>query len=201
MQRPAGSIPEKIPLAKTAPLSESVKGMFKFSNNFIAEMVLLTLTAKVSKKPADWENASRTMTDWWEEKFPKSGKISVVNGSGMGNRNRCSANQIADLLNYASKQNWFYEYISMMPIAGVDGTLSSRFKNTELKGNLRAKTGTINDFGVSSLAGYFSAGGELYSTVFIANDRTTSQYSKWMLSEQLISGIKKAIEGNNNEKR
>jgi D-alanyl-D-alanine carboxypeptidase/D-alanyl-D-alanine-endopeptidase (penicillin-binding protein 4) len=176
------------------PVYESVKGMFKYSNNFTAEMVFLTLAAQISKKQANWEIASKIVENWWEEKFPKSGKITVINGSGMGEQNKCSAGQIADLLNYASKQSWFYEYISVMPIAGVDGTLSTRFKNTDLKGDLRAKTGTLNDFGVSSLAGYFKVKGELYSIVFIANDRTTSQYSKWILSEKLISGIKKLIE-------
>ncbi|MCL1947030.1 MAG: D-alanyl-D-alanine carboxypeptidase/D-alanyl-D-alanine-endopeptidase [Chitinivibrionia bacterium] len=176
------------------PLYESVKSMFKYSNNFTAEMTLLTLTAKMTKKPADWKLGSQYMQDWWKEKFPQSGEISVINGSGMGDGNQCSAAQISDLLCWSTKQIWFHDYISTMSIAGIDGTLSSRFKNSELTGNFRAKTGTLNDFGVSGLAGYFTANGEMYSAVFIANDRATSQYAKWILSEQLILGVKKAIE-------
>lgn len=179
---------------ESEPISQAVNAMSKYSNNFTAEMVFLTTAAQVSKKPANWKIGAQIVENWWKEKFPESGDITVVNGSGMGNKNRSSASQIADLLNYASKQNWFYEYISGMPIAGIDGTLSTRFKNTDLTGNLRAKTGTLNDFGVSGLAGYFSVNGELYSVVFIANDITTSQYAKWILSENLISGIKKEIE-------
>jgi D-alanyl-D-alanine carboxypeptidase/D-alanyl-D-alanine-endopeptidase (penicillin-binding protein 4) len=185
---------------ESEPIYFAVGGMFKYSNNFIAEMIFLTLAAQTSNSPANWETASQIVEKWWEEKFPQGGKICVVNGSGMGNQNKCGVGQIADLLNYASKQNWFYEYVSGMPIAGIDGTLSTRFKNSDLKGNLRAKTGTLNNFGVSSLAGYFNANGELYSAVFIANDRATAQYAKWTLSDNLISGIKKAIEAKKEQK-
>jgi len=185
---------------ESEPIYVAVGGMFKYSNNFIAEMVFLTLAAQVSNKPANWAIGSQILEKWWEERFPQSGKIRVVNGSGMGNQNKCSAAQISDLLNYVSKQSWFYEYVSGMPIAGIDGTLSTRFKNSDLKGNLRAKTGTLNDYGVSSLAGYFTADGELYSAVFIANDRTTAQYAKWTLSDNLISGMKKAIEAKKEQK-
>lgn len=175
-------------------LSQSVKGMFKYSNNFTAEMVFLTLATQITKNQANWENAPQVIQDWWKEKFPENGEISVINGSGMGARNQSSANQFSDLLNWVEKQDWFYEYIASMPVAGIDGTLSPRFKNSDLKGNLRAKTGTLNDLGVSNLAGYFRANGELYSVVFIINDRATTQYAKWVLSDNLISEIKKAIE-------
>jgi len=176
------------------PLSVSINGMFKYSNNFTAEMVFLTLAAQTTKKQANFESGSLVIQNWWKEKFTQSGEISVINGSGMGARNQASARQIADLLDWSSKQDWSYEYIAALPIAGIDGTLASRFKNSVLKGNLRAKTGTLNDLGVSNLAGYFRANGELYSVVFIANDKTSTQYAKWVLGDDLISNIKKTIE-------
>jgi D-alanyl-D-alanine carboxypeptidase/D-alanyl-D-alanine-endopeptidase (penicillin-binding protein 4) len=176
------------------PISEAVRGMFKHSTNFTAEMMFLTLAAQAENLPATWATGSQVIESWWKERFANSGEISAENGSGMGSKNQCSAEQIADLLDWSAKQSWFYEYISAMSVAGIDGTLTSRFKNTDLKGNLRAKTGTLNDFGVSNLAGYFTVNGELYSVVFIGNDRTTTQYSKWILSENLISMIKRTIE-------
>ena len=176
------------------PLYESVKSMFKYSNNFTAEMMFLIFAEETMKSPPDWKSGSKVIQDWWKERFPQSGEISVINGSGMGDGNKCSAGQVSDLLSWSAKQIWFYDYISMMSIAGVDGTLSKRFKGTDLIGDFRGKTGTLNDFGVSGLAGYFTANGEMYSAVFIANDRATSQYAKWILSEQLIAGVKKAIE-------
>ncbi len=39
-------------------------------------------------------------------------------------------------------------------MAGVDGTLAGRFRNSPLKGNLEAKTGTLNES--SALSGYLT---------------------------------------------
>ena len=176
------------------PLSEMSRGMFKFSNNFTSEMVFLMLASQTMRTQANWDLAREVVENWWQTNFPESGKITAINGSGMGDGNQASAGQFADLLGWAYRQDWFFEFITLQPIAGIDGTLSMRFRNSPLRGNLRAKTGTLNTLGVSSLAGYFRVNGELYSMVFIANDRATTQYSKWVLSERLLEGIKNAIE-------
>ena len=42
-----------------------------------------------------------------------------------------------------------------LPVAGVDGTLTNRFKNSPLKGKLWAKTGTLNE--TVALSGYLTA--------------------------------------------
>jgi D-alanyl-D-alanine carboxypeptidase/D-alanyl-D-alanine-endopeptidase (penicillin-binding protein 4) len=40
-------------------------------------------------------------------------------------------------------------------VAGVDGTLAARFKDSPLKGRMWAKTGTLNE--VNTLSGYLTA--------------------------------------------
>jgi D-alanyl-D-alanine carboxypeptidase/D-alanyl-D-alanine-endopeptidase (penicillin-binding protein 4) len=49
----------------------------------------------------------------------------------------------------------FYLYYNSLSIAGVDGTLEERMKDTKAENNVHAKTGTLA--GVSSLSGYVSA--------------------------------------------
>ena len=51
------------------------------------------------------------------------------------------------------KPDWQWYYDSL-PIAGVDGTLSARFRNSPLKGKLWAKTGTLNE--ADALSGYLT---------------------------------------------
>jgi D-alanyl-D-alanine carboxypeptidase/D-alanyl-D-alanine-endopeptidase (penicillin-binding protein 4) len=54
------------------------------------------------------------------------------------------------------------------PIAGADGTLRNRMKNTVAAGNVRAKTGTLSN--VSGLSGYVtSAAGERLAFSIIVN--------------------------------
>ncbi len=54
-----------------------------------------------------------------------------------------------------SRQTWGPGWRDTLPVAGVDGTLAARFKNSPLKGKLWAKTGTLNE--VNALSGYLTA--------------------------------------------
>ena len=49
----------------------------------------------------------------------------------------------------------YNQLLPSLPIAGVDGTLKSRMKETTAEGNVMAKTGTVT--GISALAGYCTA--------------------------------------------
>ena len=60
------------------------------------------------------------------------------------------------LLAYAAKQPWGQAWRDTLPIAGVDGTLNNRFRNSPLKGKLWAKTGTLNE--ADALSGYLTSG-------------------------------------------
>jgi D-alanyl-D-alanine carboxypeptidase/D-alanyl-D-alanine-endopeptidase (penicillin-binding protein 4) len=56
-----------------------------------------------------------------------------------------------------------------LPIAGVDGTLRTRFRGTPAENNLRAKTGTLSS--ANSLSGYVrdAAGEELAFSIMVNN--------------------------------
>jgi D-alanyl-D-alanine carboxypeptidase/D-alanyl-D-alanine-endopeptidase (penicillin-binding protein 4) len=59
--------------------------------------------------------------------------------------------------------------VTALPVAGVDGTLSDRMKNTPAAGNVRAKTGSMSN--IRSLAGYAKTrDGETLAFVAIVNN-------------------------------
>ena len=76
-------------------------------------------------------------------------------GSGMSANDLITPRAYTTLLTYAAKQGWGAAWKATFPIAGVDGTLSGRFKASPLKGRLFAKTGTLNE--VNALSGYLEA--------------------------------------------
>jgi D-alanyl-D-alanine carboxypeptidase/D-alanyl-D-alanine-endopeptidase (penicillin-binding protein 4) len=76
-------------------------------------------------------------------------------GSGMSANDLIAPRAYTTLLSYAAKQSWGAAWKATFPIAGVDGTLSGRFKASSLKGRLFAKTGTLNE--VNALSGYLEA--------------------------------------------
>ena len=59
---------------------------------------------------------------------------------------------IVQILRYAASQPWAELYRSSLPVAGEDGTLAGRMKNTPADGRVFAKTGTIGH--VNALSGY-----------------------------------------------
>ena len=91
--------------------------------------------------------------------IPADGNIQV-DGSGLSRHNLITTSALATLYAYMGKQSPYAgAWRDSLPIAGVDGTLRNRLKGTAATGNVRAKTGTIDQ--VSALSGYATtAGGE-----------------------------------------
>ncbi len=193
----SGSIPKNVfspkpfHTFKSQPLSEFVEHMFKYSSNFAAEMVYKSLSASYDSSPGSWEKTSEIARNWWQNAtLPDT--LRVRNGSGMGSVNQLSPNQIVSLLGYVwSRKEYLPEYLSALSVAGVDGTLKSRFKYSPLRGIIRAKTGTLNESGVSTLSGYVLLPRETLAFAVLVNHTGKGQYSHWKLQQELLETVVK----------
>jgi D-alanyl-D-alanine carboxypeptidase/D-alanyl-D-alanine-endopeptidase (penicillin-binding protein 4) len=76
----------------------------------------------------------------------------LSDGSGMSTYNRLGPRGVVTFLRWIAAQPWGAAFRETLPIAGVDGTLSRRFRSTSLEKRLFAKTGTLN--GTNALSGY-----------------------------------------------
>lgn len=193
-----GKVPSNTASAKpfyeftSEPLSVFVNHMFKYSSNFAAEMVLKTIAASKNGQ-GSWEKGTEELLTWWQ-RCNLPGKPLIHNGSGMGNLNRISPNQVVELLTYVNKQRaWSPEYISALSIAGVDGTLKNRFRNSKLKGVVRAKTGTLNSYKVHTLAGYILLPGKTYSFAIMCNNIGEGQYDNWVVQEGILDKFRSLV--------
>jgi serine-type D-Ala-D-Ala carboxypeptidase/endopeptidase (penicillin-binding protein 4) len=175
------------------PLPDIVTDMFKYSSNFAAEMIFKTLSAEKDSTAGSWEKSSALAGAWWREKglaahpfMPK-----IKNGSGMGDCDRMSCRQIVDLLAFVNKsKQYFPEYLDALPNAGIDGTLKSRFKNSRFRGIVRAKTGTLNDYGVHSIAGYVMLPAKTYAFAIVFNGLSSrSQGNQLEMQEKILDQI------------
>src|SRR5688572_4918658 len=79
----------------------------------------------------------------------------LSDGSGMSTYNRVAPRGMATLLRWIAAQPWGAAWRATLPVGGVDGTLSGRFKGTALEQRIFAKTGSIN--ATSALSGYLIA--------------------------------------------
>jgi len=76
----------------------------------------------------------------------------------------------------------------LFPIAGVDGTLKNRMKNTKAEANVIAKTGTISN--VKGLSGYLkAANGEEVVFSFLINGHLKNSEDTELITDSVLSLI------------
>ncbi len=138
-------------------LNEMTSDMLKFSNNFVAEMLVKNLAAEEllasgNTKSANMKDGIESLKKYLENLGLKRNDFVLENVSGLTRENRFSAKQLALVLT-SIKNDFlvFPEFLSGLPIAGMDGTMKNRLKNEEIK-SVRAKTGYLD--GVVGLAGF-----------------------------------------------
>jgi len=160
----------KITELGSLPLSEIVKLMNKYSNNFIADTILKTLGKELRGSPGTMDKGLEVLNEEALRLGLDTKGLNLVSGSGLTRINRMSTRQFIQLIN-ASYLDFevLPELLSSLPIAGRDGTLRSRMHGTQAFGRLRGKTGSID--GVAAIAGVVqSRGGELLAFSVMMND-------------------------------
>lgn len=126
----------------------------KVSDNLNAELLLRALSRKASSGKASSQNGKRLIDSLTTLSGANPKVYRVTDGSGLSYYNLTTAELLSKILVYMYGQDktTFNAFLASLPVGGVDGTLSNRYKNSPAKGNVFAKTGTIS--GVASLSGY-----------------------------------------------
>lgn len=151
------------------PLRDIAATMMKVSQNLYAETLLRAVDAAQSGHPGSAEGgietAQRLFTAWGVP----SGSFVQVDGSGLSRYDYVTAELIVTLLERLYKDPKHRDaFVATLPVAGKDGTLSSRLKATRADGNVSAKTGSISN--ARALSGYVrTRGGETLAFSILAN--------------------------------
>ncbi len=152
---PPARPPETEPLARLvpAPLAEDLVHTNKVSQNVHAELLLRRVSRRDGTGSiADGLAAVRAML---AQAGVARTEYDLADGSGMSTYNRAAPRGVVRFLRWSAAQPWGAAWRGTLPIAGVDGTLSRRFRGTALERRLFAKTGTLN--ASSALSGYMIA--------------------------------------------
>ncbi len=113
--------------------------------------------------------------------------IIQYDGSGLSRHNLVTPDAVIRLYTYmANRSKYAQAWRDNLSIAGVDGTLRTRFRGTAAEGNIRGKTGTIDQ--VSALSGYMTtAAGEQLVVSFIVNGVPATRDRTTMMDDIVIS--------------
>nr|WP_319493622.1 D-alanyl-D-alanine carboxypeptidase [uncultured Desulfobacter sp.] len=157
-----GSGKECIVHTSSFSLADIIKKLLQYSNNFIANQLMLTMGSRISDPPATLEKGKDLLNKFAKETLGLK-NISIVEGSGLSRRNQLTPAQMRDIL------------IAFMPW--------HEFLRKD--GNEFYKTGTLSD--VRSRAGFIRGqNNRLYPFVIMLNQTSTGYEAiRRMLKEQV----------------
>ncbi|HHR6052961.1 TPA: serine-type D-Ala-D-Ala carboxypeptidase [Providencia alcalifaciens] len=156
--------PQSQVLVKTEskPLHDLLKIMLKKSDNMIADTVFRTIGRDYYGVPGTWRSGSDAVRQVLKQKAGIDlGNTVMVDGSGLSRHNLITPATMMQVLQFIAKNDQQLDYISMLPLAGHDGTLRYRggLDEAGVNGKVSAKTGALQ--GVYNLAGFITtASGE-----------------------------------------
>ena len=135
------------------PLSSLIFETNQESDNAYAEAILKTLGHVQDPNSLDsTASGVAAVKSILTELGVNPDRYSMVDGSGLADRNRASAEALVQTLQVMAQRPDADIFRRSLAVAGVSGTLSGRFRNTPAQGIVSAKTGTIS--GVVALSGY-----------------------------------------------
>ncbi len=136
---------------ESAPNRDMLIVLNKISQNLYAEQ-MIRAASRATVGQAGMRAASAHAKSALEKIGVDTKGMRIADGSGLTRLNLVKPAQLAALLEGMWKHEHKDVWLTTLPIAGVDGTLGRRFRDTKAKGRVRAKTGYISS--VVALSGY-----------------------------------------------
>ena len=150
-------------------LGDAVKLINKISQNLHTEMLLRT----VARQNGTWKTPDDLMkvpAAFYAEAGIAADDVIQTDASGLSRHDLVTPRAVVALLTYAQKQPWFSTYYASLPVAGQDGTLEDRMKNSLASGRIHAKTGSVEH--VRTLSGFAETpGGRRLIFSFLSNNQ------------------------------
>ncbi|MGH7461546.1 MAG: D-alanyl-D-alanine carboxypeptidase/D-alanyl-D-alanine endopeptidase [Longimicrobiales bacterium] len=161
---------------ESPPLFDILEVVNKKSHNLLAEQTLRTV-GRVALGQGTVEAGARAVQHLLEtEDANSAGELRIYDGSGLSVLNRVTTRSITHLLSFMARSPMWSDYWATLPEAGLRDGLH-RMHRTAAEGNLRAKTGTIDN--VSALSGYVkAANGERLAFSIISNSVPSTYRAK-----------------------
>ena len=177
---------------ESKPLSEVLSDMAKFSNNYVAEMLIKNLAAENGVVPATMQAGLGLAQKFLDRMGFGKDEIQYTNASGFTRHNKFKPDQLGRFLSLMQTDfTIFPEYVMALPIAGVDGTLKKRMKDTPAERWVRAKTGLLD--GVVGLAGFAGgSNGAILNFVFIFNGPASKEATARATFDKLAATLVQA---------
>ncbi len=155
---------------RSKPFGFVLQDLNNFSNNFIAEQLLMALGGDQTGNGFSRAVGLRRMETFLRSARIDPSQFQLLDASGLSHENKLSAKSLTQLLAGVQQLEFIRpEFENSLSVPGRDGTLRGRKGLLSSAALVRAKTGTLT--GVSSLSGYvISRSGRKLAFSILQND-------------------------------
>ncbi len=140
---------------ESRPWGEVLRNLNKNSDNIQTRLLYLMLgvpAMAANPEVTTARLAERVVRGWLANKGIHDGGLVLDNGSGLSRSERITPWQLASVLKVAQASRYAPDLAMSLPVAGVDGSMRNRLKDSPAAGWARLKVGGLRN--VSSIAGY-----------------------------------------------
>ncbi|CAA6827097.1 MAG: D-alanyl-D-alanine carboxypeptidase (EC [uncultured Thiotrichaceae bacterium] len=159
------------------PLHTIIREVNKDSHNIMARQIMLSIAAKRLGAPANTHKGQQAINLWLRSVGLNFPELRIENGSGLSRWSKISSRHIGELLLHAYRSPNRQLLMNSLAVAGVDGTMRKRLRNTPIQGRGFFKTGTLRD--TRAIAGYVRGhDGHYYIVSILQNDQVARRRGK-----------------------
>ncbi len=153
----------------TTPIADCLARCNKDSFGLAAEALLKTIAtnSSMTNKNGSWAAGRRIISRYLSALGIDRSQFYIADGSGLSRQNELSAYTITRVLSDVYKGRDWPLYKASLAVGGVDGTVSTNFKEQKYKGKVYGKTGYIA--GVKALSGVCTTAAGDYIFSILAN--------------------------------
>ena len=172
---PVGAV--EIASVESAPLAQVVTTINTFSSSIGAQMLLHHIGLERSGVGSNDAGVAALVGHLRDAGLPMAG-VTIVDGTGISDRNRLTCGLVMALLQRAGPDSVL---AGSLAVSGTRGTVGQRFPNSELRGLVRAKSGTLHNS--RALAGFARSWVDGRQTPFVLilneDDLTYDRFDPW----------------------
>jgi D-alanyl-D-alanine carboxypeptidase/D-alanyl-D-alanine-endopeptidase (penicillin-binding protein 4) len=148
----AARLTEALAEHRSPPIGRIIEPVLRMSHNWYAELLLRTL-GKERTGAGGWDSGLAVERRFLIDSLgADSTEFSLADGSGLSHANLVTPRVFVRILEAIRRRPRAASLRSALPVAGVSGTLRTRYRGSGLAGRVRAKTGSIAN--TNTLSGY-----------------------------------------------
>ena len=165
------------------PMRLSIEKAMKNSSNINAESLLYPLGYTKSSKGNFRNNGIEVLREFVTKELHMTldKNCTIDDGCGLCPNDKLTPRLLVNLLTYVYDHRYIFDEIyTALPLSGTDGTLHDRLRKPNVKGRIKAKTGTLTkEGGISSLSGYYKADNGHMIVFSIINNECPVMDGRW----------------------